>query len=107
MKIVYFSIVLKMGSLQHDHIHVAFSLHPKNALSDLVKDIKVASSIMLKENGVSPKFTGWQNGYGVLFLSPFMAQWLMVYYDLKYLFDRLSIEKAKLNCGVFVDTKSL
>jgi putative transposase len=37
-----------------DHLHILTHLHPSIALSDLVKDIKVASSV----------FNGWQEGYG-------------------------------------------
>lgn len=47
-----------------DHIHIFTDLHPSVCLSDLVKNIKVASSIWLKANGNFPFFTGWQEGYG-------------------------------------------
>ena len=47
-----------------DHIHIFTDLHPSVCLSDLVKNIKVASSIWLKANGNFPSFTGWQEGYG-------------------------------------------
>lgn len=47
-----------------DHIHIFCDLHPSIALADLVKDIKVASSIWLKANGNFPDFIGWQDGYG-------------------------------------------
>lgn len=47
-----------------DHIHILTSLHPSVCLSDLVKDIKVSSSKWIKENGVFPHFTHWQDGYG-------------------------------------------
>lgn len=47
-----------------DHIHILTHLHPSIALSDLIKDIKVASSIYIKENNLFKNFTGWQNGYG-------------------------------------------
>jgi REP element-mobilizing transposase RayT len=47
-----------------DHIHIFSDLHPSTSLSDYVKDIKVASSIWMKENGKFPEFTGWQEGYG-------------------------------------------
>ncbi|WP_341225185.1 IS200/IS605 family transposase [uncultured Arcticibacterium sp.] len=45
-----------------DHIHIAFSLHPSVSLSSLVKDIKLASSKMIKEQELFP-FTAWQEGY--------------------------------------------
>jgi putative transposase len=47
-----------------DHIHIFSDLHPSISLSDFVKDIKVASSLWMKQNGKFPAFEGWQNGYG-------------------------------------------
>lgn len=47
-----------------DHLHIAFSLHPSVAVADLVKDIKVATNLMIKRENLFPKFTGWQTGYG-------------------------------------------
>jgi putative transposase len=47
-----------------DHVHVLFSLHPTIALASLVKEIKVASSIWIKENHVFSNFFAWQESYG-------------------------------------------
>jgi len=47
-----------------DHIHILTHLHPTIALSDFIKDIKVSSSIMIKEKNLFPQFNGWQIGYG-------------------------------------------
>jgi REP element-mobilizing transposase RayT len=47
-----------------DHLHILTHLHPSIALSDLVKDIKVASSVFIKENNLFKYFNGWQEGYG-------------------------------------------
>jgi putative transposase len=47
-----------------DHIHILCDLHPSIALADLVKDIKVATSIWMKTSGKFPGFTGWAEGYG-------------------------------------------
>ena len=47
-----------------DHLHILTHLHPSIALSDLVKDIKLASTKFIKENGLFPQFGGWQDGYG-------------------------------------------
>lgn len=47
-----------------DHIHILSDLHPSVALSDFIKDIKVASSIWLKDSGKFPEFEAWQIGYG-------------------------------------------
>jgi len=46
-----------------DHIHIITHIHPSVALSDLVKDIKIASSKHIKEQNLFPLFTGWQVGY--------------------------------------------
>jgi REP element-mobilizing transposase RayT len=47
-----------------DHVHVLLSLHPTVALAELLKNVKVASSVWVKENKVFPSFVGWQEGYG-------------------------------------------
>ncbi len=47
-----------------DHIHIFSDLHPSISLADYIKDIKVASSLWMKESGKFPDFIGWQNGYG-------------------------------------------
>lgn len=47
-----------------DHIHIMCDLHPMIRLADLVKDVKVASSLWMKECGKFPLFEGWQEGYG-------------------------------------------
>ena len=47
-----------------DHIHIFSDLHPSVSLSDYIKDVKVASSLWMKESGKFPAFEGWQNGYG-------------------------------------------
>jgi REP element-mobilizing transposase RayT len=47
-----------------DHLHVVCDLHPTVCLADLVKAMKVSSSIWLKEHEGFPNFIGWQDGYG-------------------------------------------
>jgi REP element-mobilizing transposase RayT len=47
-----------------DHLHIFSDLHPSVSLADYIKDIKVASSIWMKESGKFPAFIGWQEGYG-------------------------------------------
>jgi putative transposase len=44
-------------------------LHPTVALADFVKDIKVSTSIWMKENGLFPNFEGWSEGYGAFTIS--------------------------------------
>lgn len=48
-----------------DHIHLLSDLHPTISLSNFIKDIKVASSLWMKESGKFPLFKGWAEGYGV------------------------------------------
>lgn len=67
----YVSGVIKNNDCQpvwidgvRDHIHVLLSLHPTVALAGLVKDIKVASSVWIKQKRVFPNFEAWQEGYG-------------------------------------------
>jgi len=47
-----------------NHLHIATHLHPSVSLSSLVKDIKVSSSVWIKEQKIFPDFTFWQEGYG-------------------------------------------
>jgi putative transposase len=47
-----------------DHLHIATHVHPTISLSDLIKSIKVSSSVFIKERGLFPRFKNWQDGYG-------------------------------------------
>ena len=47
-----------------DHLHIVTHLHPSVSLSSLVKDIKVSSSLYIKEQNLFEEFTNWQDGYG-------------------------------------------
>lgn len=47
-----------------DHIHIFFGLNPNVSISDTIRDIKRASSLLINEkNWLSNKFS-WQEGYG-------------------------------------------
>lgn len=46
-----------------DHIHLLVSVNPELAISDLVRDIKRSSSIMLKMEKGFEKFKGWDRIY--------------------------------------------
>lgn len=52
-----------------DHIHIVCELHPSIALANLIKDIKVSSSVWIKGKGIYPKFSHWAEGYGAFTLS--------------------------------------
>jgi REP element-mobilizing transposase RayT len=47
-----------------DHIHILMDLHPSLALADVIRDLKTASSIWLKDSELFPNFAGWASGYG-------------------------------------------
>ena len=49
-----------------DHIHIAFSLHPKICLSDLIHDIKLSSTKYIKNDLRIQNFGGWQSGYAAI-----------------------------------------
>ena len=43
-----------------DHLHIVTHLHPSVALSNLIKDIKLASTEHIKVKNLFPQFNGWQ-----------------------------------------------
>ena len=48
-----------------NHVHVITHIHPTVALASIVKDIKVSSHKMLREEKEQfSQFPGWQAGYG-------------------------------------------
>jgi len=47
-----------------DHLHIISDLHPSCALSNVIKDIKLATSDFIKREKLFPNFRGWQEGYG-------------------------------------------
>lgn len=48
-----------------DHIHILVSLSPKQAISDLVQEVKRASSLWIKEKRLVRCRFAWQEGFGV------------------------------------------
>lgn len=45
-----------------NHIHILSDLHPTVALSNYIKEIKVASNKWMKESGNFPNFKSWAEG---------------------------------------------
>ena len=45
-----------------NHVHILCDLHPTVALSDLIKEIKTASNVWMKETGKYPEYTSWSEG---------------------------------------------
>lgn len=52
----------RIGGIE-DHIHIIVDVHPTTSISDLIKDIKLASTDFIKINHLFPQFNGWQTGY--------------------------------------------
>jgi putative transposase len=46
-----------------DHIHIFTHIHPTIPVAKLIKDIKLASTDMIKKNHLFEDFGGWQKGY--------------------------------------------
>ena len=46
-----------------NHIHILCDLNPTILISDLIKDMKVASNKWMKDTGNFPKFESWAEGY--------------------------------------------
>jgi putative transposase len=46
-----------------DHLHIITHIPPSIAVSNIVKDIKLSSTEMIKENHLFPDFGGWQDGF--------------------------------------------
>lgn len=62
-----------------DHLHIATHLNPVVTLADLVKDIKVSSSLFIKNEGLFPGFNGWQEGYAA-FTKSFSEKDILINY---------------------------
>lgn len=48
-----------------NHIHIFIGLRPNEAISDLVRETKKASTEFVNRSNLSPCRFGWQRGYGV------------------------------------------
>jgi putative transposase len=46
-----------------DHLHILVKIHQTVPLASLVKDIKIASHLLIDEKGWFPDFTNCQSGY--------------------------------------------
>lgn len=47
-----------------DHIHIFFGLNPNVSISDTIRDLKRASSLLINEKNWLPNRFSWQEGYG-------------------------------------------
>jgi len=46
-----------------NHLHILTDMHPSIAPADFIRDIKVSSSLWIKNSGYFPAFKGWSVGY--------------------------------------------
>ena len=53
----------RIGGVE-DHLHILTHIQPMIAPSVLIKDIKLASSKLIKQENLFPSFNGWQDGFG-------------------------------------------
>jgi REP element-mobilizing transposase RayT len=53
-----------------DHTHLIMRVHPSVAISDLVKEVKAASSRWIKRERLFPDFECWQPGYAAFSYAP-------------------------------------
>ena len=53
----------RIGGVE-DHLQIVTHIHPMIAPSLLIKDIKLASSKLIKQEDLFPSFNGWQDGFG-------------------------------------------
>ena len=51
-------------SYQWNSIHILTDINPSLATIDFVKDIKVSTSLWMKNSALFPAFNGWSVGYG-------------------------------------------
>ncbi len=56
--------LLAIGGMP-DHIHIFIGLKPVESISDLVREIKTATTDFIRTEKLSPFKFNWQNGYGV------------------------------------------
>jgi len=47
-----------------NHVHILTDIHPSFSLADSMREMKVATSVWMKESGSFPLFDGWAEGYG-------------------------------------------
>lgn len=47
-----------------NHIHILTDLHPSIAPANFMRELKVSTSLWIKNVGLFPKFHGWAEGYG-------------------------------------------
>ncbi len=77
-----------------DHIHILTDIHPSIAVADFVRDIKVSTSVWMKNCGYFPDFEGWSDRYGV-----FTCSWANTWKIAEY----ISTQREHHKKEIFVD----
>jgi len=78
-----------------NHLHIATHIHPAIPLATLVKDIKIASSVWIKEKKIFPDFRGWQEGYGAFTCSFHEKDKLVKYIEMQQEHHKLKSYKEE------------
>ena len=60
--------MISIGGIE-DHIHMLIGLNPSQVLSDLVRDVKVSSTLFINKNRFVMRGFQWQEGYGAFTIS--------------------------------------
>jgi putative transposase len=47
-----------------NHLHILTDINPSLAPIDFIRDIKVSTSLWIKQSDMFPSFRGWAEGYG-------------------------------------------
>lgn len=55
--------VLQINGIE-DHVHILFGFRPKQALSDLMREVKEHSTKWINDRGFLDEEFNWQKGYG-------------------------------------------
>ena len=48
-----------------DHVHILIEIHPKVAVSEVIKITKQESTKEIRQRGIIPQWSGWEEGFGV------------------------------------------
>ena len=70
--------VYQVGGVEN-HIHIITHVHPNIAVSQLVKDIKLASTTLIRSERLFSHFKGWNEGFGAFTYTPEMIDNLIKY----------------------------
>ncbi|MCK4531177.1 MAG: IS200/IS605 family transposase [Candidatus Marinimicrobia bacterium] len=73
-----------------DHIHLLVYIRPDITISDFIKDIKVATSMFIKQEKLFPYFKKWATGYSI-FTRPYESLDTII----KYIEDQKDIINIK------------